>query len=104
MSTVDLIKLFVISEIIWIVALFIAMLINRLQFSIPRLLVIATVPAFVFLLPLGFMLNLIAATIVMYTLIVKLTNAKIFPDAFLTVMVANIVYVVLGVWMVARFS
>ena len=104
MSPTDLVKLFVLSEVIWIVALFLAMLITRVSFSIPRLLIIATVPAVVFLIPIGFILQLIASTIVMYVLICKLCNTKFFPEAVLAVMVANVVYVLLGVWAVAQFA
>ena len=100
----NLVKLFLLSEVVWIAALFIAMLITRVSFSIPRLLIIATVPTVIVLFPFGFFLKMILATIVMYSLIVKLTDAKFFPDAVLAVMVANVVYVLLGVMVVSQFA
>jgi hypothetical protein len=104
MSAFDLVKMFVLSEVIWIAALFLAMIITRVNFSVPRLLIIATVPTVAVLLPIGFFLQLILGTVLMYVLIVKLTDAKLFPDAVLAVMVANVVYVLLGVWVVAQFT
>jgi hypothetical protein len=84
-SSAELIKLAIFSQVVWTVGLFLAMLITRVSFGIPQLLV-----------------KLIIATIVMYTLIVKLTNAKVFPDAFLVVGVSNVLYIVLGLTF-ARF-
>jgi hypothetical protein len=104
MEPMVLLKLFVLSELIWIAALFLAMIITRVTFSIPRLLIIATVPTIAVLLPIGFILQMILGTVLMYTLIVKLTDAKLFPDAVLAVMVANVVYVLLGVWVMAQFA
>ncbi len=100
----DMVKLFLISEIIWIVSLGIAMAVTRVSFNFPRLLAIATVPTVVVLLPLGLVISLILSTVVMYVLIIKLTDAKFFPDAVLAVGVANVVYVLLGVWVVAQFA
>lgn len=104
MSAMDLLKLFVLSEVVWIVALFVGMFVTRVHFTIPRLLIIATVPTLVAVIPMPFILKLIGSTILTYVLIVKLTDAKLFPDAFLAVMVSNISYVLLGVWVVARFT
>ncbi len=104
MSPMDLLKLFLLSEVVWIVAMFVGMFVTRVNFTIPRLLIIATVPTLVVVIPLPFFLKLIASTIVTYTLIVKLTDARLFPDAFLAVMVSNIAYVLLGIWIVARFT
>jgi hypothetical protein len=100
----DLVKLFLISEVIWIVSLFGAMMILRIECRIPYLLLIATVPSLVFLLPLPFFVNLIGSTAVMYTLMVKMTDAEYFPDAVLWVGVSNIFYLVLGIWLIARFG
>ncbi len=102
MSQADLIKLAVFSQVIWTVGLFLAMLITRVSFGIPQLLAIATVPTIIVLLPIGFFLKMIIATFVMYAMIVKLTNAKVFPDAFLVVGVSNILYIGLGLTF-ARF-
>ncbi len=102
MTEANLIKLAVFSQVVWTVGLFLAMLITRVSFGIPQLLAIATVPTIIVLLPLGFFLKMIIATIVMYTLIVKLTDAKVFPDAFLVVGVSNVLYIVLGLTF-ARF-
>jgi hypothetical protein len=112
-SSAELIKLAIFSQVVWTVGLFLAMLITRVSFGIPQLLArvsfgipqllaIATVPTIIVLLPLGFFLKLIIATVVMYALIVKLTNAKVFPDAFLVVGVSNVLYIVLGLTF-ARF-
>ena len=104
MSPINLLKLFLLSEVVWLVALFIGMFVTRVNFTIPRLLIIATVPTLVVIIPLPFFLKLIASTIVTYVLIVKLTDAKLFPDAVLAVMVSNVSYVLLGIWIVARFT
>ncbi len=96
MSPMDLLKLFLLSEVVWLVALFVGMFVTRVNFTFPRLLIIATVPTLVVVIPLPFFLKLIASTIVTYTLIVKLTDAKVFPDAFLVVGVSNVLYIVLS--------
>lgn len=104
MSPMDLLKLFLLSEIVWIAALFVGLLITRIHFTIPRLLIIATVPTLIVLIPMPFILKLLGPAVVTYFLIVKLTDAKLFPDAVLAVMASNVSYVLLGIWVVSRFA
>ena len=104
LSQTDLVKLFLVSEVIWIVGLFLAVTITRVSCTIPRLLLIATLPGVVLFFPLHFFLKLFLSTIVMFTLIVKLTDAKFYPDAVLMVGVANVFYLVIGLGLITTFS
>ena len=93
-----------ISEAIWLVGLFVAFAITRVNYTFPRLFVIALAPGLVLFFPIAFFLKVILASVVMYVLIGKLTDAQFFPDAVLAVGVANVFYVLVTVTVISKFS
>ncbi len=104
MSPDNLVKLFLLSEVVWIVGLWVAFMITRVQCTFPRLLLIATLPTVMMVIPMFFILKMIAATVLTYTLIVKLTDAEAFPDAVLAVGVANVMYVVIFITLITKLA
>jgi hypothetical protein len=104
MSPDNLVKLFLLSEVVWIAGLFIAFQITRVSFTFPRLLIIATLPTIIALFPIAFFFKVIGGAILTYFLIVKLTDAEYFPDAVLAVGVANVMYIIIGMTILTKFA
>lgn len=105
MSQGDLLKLFLLSELNWAISMFGSMMITRVSCGLVQFLAIVTLPTLaVVLLPLGALMKIVVATVLMYVLIVKLTDAKVFPDGFLLVGVANVLYLIIGISLLARFG
>jgi hypothetical protein len=84
---------------IWVVCLFVAMKITRVGGTIVSVL-IASFGSFAVAALAGYFVGpivaMLAGTVVLYVLICKLTDADVFPDAFLMVIVANVLF--LFVW------
>jgi hypothetical protein len=91
-----LLKLFFLSFGLWTAGMWLAMVITRVACGIPQYLAIVGLRTLMVLMPFPFYLDWILATILMYVLIVKLTNASFYPDAVLMVGVSNLMYVALG--------
>ncbi len=104
MSPDNLVKLFLLREVVWIVGLWVAFMITRVQCTFPRLLLIATLPTIIAVIPMFFLIKIIAATVLTYFLIVKLTDAQAFPDAVLAVGVANVMYIVIFITLITKFA
>ena len=104
MSPENLLKLFLLSEVVWIVGLWVAFMVTRVHCTFPRVLLIATLPTLVTLVPMFFFFKIIAATALTYFLIVKLTDAEAFPDAVLAVGVANVMYIIISITLITKFA
>ena len=92
------------SEVIWIIALFLALKIAKVYCKIPHFFLIATIPTLVVLVPIHFFLKLLLSTAVMFALMLKLTDAEFFPDSVLVVGVSNALYLLIGIAVLARFG
>ena len=90
----DMLKLGLIVWIVGAAGLWFAKVITGVHCSFPRFLLIVTLPNLIFLLPLHMFVNYAMAVILLYTLIVKLTDASLFPDGVLMVVIGNIVSIV----------
>jgi hypothetical protein len=99
METTLALKAIGLSLAIWVVCLFVAMKITRVGGTIVSVL-IASFGSFAVAALAGYfvgpMVAMLAGTVVLYVLICKLTDADVFPDAFLMVIVANVLF--LFVW------
>jgi len=105
MSQADLLKLFLLSELNWAISMWGSMMITRVSCGIVPFLAIVTLPTLaVVLLPVGALMKIVVATVLMYGLIVKLTDAKYFPDGVLLAGVANVLYVIIGISLLSRFG
>jgi hypothetical protein len=91
MTAIDLLKLCLLGWVIGAAGLWIAKVITRVHCTFPRFLLIVTSPILISLLPLPWFVNYVIAVILMYVLIVKLTDASWFPDAVLMVAIGNII-------------
>ena len=96
-----------ISFAVYIPCLWIAMKITRVGGSIFSVLLAAIgsfVAAWVAGLLAGPLVAMLASTIVLYVLICKLTDASFFPDAFLMVVVANVLFVFAFIQVIAKIK
>ncbi|MHA2219810.1 MAG: hypothetical protein ACXACY_28255 [Candidatus Hodarchaeales archaeon] len=75
---------------LWVLGLWLAKTLTGVWCTFPRLLLIAILPILVFIIPIPVIISYIIAVILMYVLIVKLTDADFFPDAVFMVVIANI--------------
>lgn len=104
MSQADLLKIFALSELNWALSMWCSMKVTKVSCSFVSYLMIVTLPTLVVLFPLTFFMKLALSTILMYVLIVKLTDAKYFPDGVLLVGIANVLYLIIGISLIARFA
>jgi hypothetical protein len=99
METTLALKAIGLSLAIWVACLFVAMKITRVGGTIVSVL-IASFGSFAVAALAGYFVGpivaMLAGTVVLYVLICKLTDAEVFPDAFLMVIVANVLF--LFVW------
>ena len=94
-SEIHLLTLGLIFWIIGAAGLWGAKVITRVHCSFPRFLLIVTLPNLIFLLPLPIFVNYGIAVILLYTLIVKLTDASYAPDGILMVVIGNVLSLIL---------
>ncbi len=99
METTLVLKAVGLSLAIWVACLWVAMKITRVGGTIFSVLIASFGSAAAAVLAgyfAGTIVGMLAGTIVLYVLICKLTDADLFPDAFLMVVVTNVLF--LFVW------
>jgi len=95
MAEIHMLTLGLIFWIIGAAGLWFAKVITRVHCSFPRFLLIVTLPTLIFVLPLPMFVSYGIAVILLYVLIVKLTDASFFPDGVLMVAIGNVLSIIL---------
>ena len=93
---------FFVTVVLHAICLWAGMKLTKVDGSFVAMLIIAVVSAAVGLIPnpIGWILS----TILMFVLIVKLTDAEFWPDAVLMVLVAKVVAIVVGIFLIGALA